>query len=176
MLGVIFNAFVVNKANKNGQIISTDAALSCVSNFKFKPMNIEHKRQNVIGLITGYAFSKYGSDEPMTEEEASQTSEPFNVVLTGFVWRVVSEDFASKLEDSSDPASENYLSISTSWEMGFKNFNIARGSSELSECEILETSEEIEEYKSSLLHFGGRGVDKKGSPLHINLIGEVLPL
>jgi hypothetical protein len=176
LIGVAFNAFVVNRANKNGQVISTDVALSSVENFKFKPMNIEHKRKNVAGLITGYGFSEYGTDKPLTLEEVKDKTDPFNVVLSGFVWRVVNDEFAAKLEESSDPSSESYLSISTSWEMGFKNFNIAKGSLNLSDATIFSDEENIETMKDKLLHFGGKGVDEDGSPLYINLIGEVLPL
>ena len=176
LIGVAFNAFVVNRANKNGQVISTDVALSSVENFKFKPMNIEHKRKNVAGLITGYGFSEYGTDKPLTLEEAREKTDPFNVVLSGFVWRVVNEEFAEKLEASSDPSSEAYLSISTSWEMGFRNFNIAKGSLNLSEASILSDENQINLIKSKLSHFGGSGFDDDGQPLFINLIGEVLPL
>ena len=176
LIGVAFNAFVVNRANKNGQVISTDVALSSVENFKFKPMNIEHKRKNVAGLITGYGFSEYGTDKPLTLDEVKDKKDPFNVVLSGFVWRVVNDEFATKLEASSDPSSESYLSISTSWEMGFKNFNIAKGSLNLSDATIFSDEQNIETMKDKLLHFGGKGVDEDGSPLYINLIGEVLPL
>jgi hypothetical protein len=176
LIGVAFNAFVVNRANKNGQVISTDVALSSVENFKFKPMNIEHKRKNVAGLITGYGFSEYGTDKPLTLEEVKDKTDPFNVVLSGFVWRVVNDEFAAKLEESSDPSSESYLSISTSWEMGFKNFNIAKGSLNLSDATIFSDEENITAMKDKLIHFGGKGVDEDGSPLYINLIGEVLPL
>ena len=176
LIGVAFNAFVVNRANKNGQVISTDVALSSVENFKFKPMNIEHKRKNVAGLITGYGFSEYGTDKPLTLDEVKEKKDPFNVVLSGFVWRVVNDEFAAKLEESSDPSSESYLSISTSWEMGFKNFNIAKGSLNLSDATIFSEDEEVESMKDKLLHFGGKGVDEDGAPLYINLIGEVLPL
>lgn len=176
LIGVAFNAFVVNRANKNGQVISTDVALSSVENFKFKPMNIEHKRKNVAGLITGYGFSEYGTDKPLTIEEVKDKKDPFNVVLSGFVWRVVNDEFAAKLEASSDPSSESYLSISTSWEMGFKNFNIAKGSLNLAESTIISDDEAVASIKDKLLHFGGKGVDEDGSPLYINLIGEVLPL
>ena len=176
LIGVAFNAFIVNRANKNGQVISTDVALSSVENFKFKPMNIEHKRKNVAGLITGYGFSEYGTDKPLTLEEVKDKTDPFNVVLSGFVWRVVNDEFAAKLEESSDPSSESYLSISTSWEMGFKNFNIAKGSLNLSDATIFSDEENITAMKDKLLHFGGNGVDEDGSPLYINLIGEVLPL
>jgi hypothetical protein len=176
LIGVAFNAFVVNRANKNGQVISTDVALSSVENFKFKPMNIEHKRKNVAGLITGYGFSEYGTDKPLTIEEVKNKKEPFNVVLSGFVWRVVNEEFAEKLEASSDPSSESYLSISTSWEMGFKDFNIAKGSLNLSEASLFSDEETVTQMKSKLMHFGGKGLDDDGQPLYINLIGEVLPL
>jgi hypothetical protein len=176
LIGVAFNAFVVNRANKNGQVISTDVALSSVENFKFKPMNIEHKRKNVAGLITGYGFSEYGSDKPLTLEEVKDKKDPFNVVLSGFVWRVVNEEFADKLEASSDPSSESYLTISTSWEMGFKNFNIAKGSLNLSEASIISDDSIVSEIKNKLMHFGGNGLDDDGQPLYINLIGEVLPL
>jgi len=176
LIGVAFNAFVVNRANKNGQVISTDVALSSVENFKFKPMNIEHKRKNVAGLITGFGFSEYGTDKPLTLEEVKDKKDSFNVVLSGFVWRVVNEEFAEKLEASSDPSSESYLSISTSWEMGFRNFNIAKGSLNLSEASILSDEVAIAEMKDKLMHFGGKGFDDDGQPLFINLIGEVLPL
>ena len=176
MLGVAFNAFVVNRANKNGQVISTDVALSAVDNFKLKPMNIEHKRKNVVGLITGYGFSEYGTDKPLTLEEVQNKKDAFNVVLSGFVWRVVNDEFAEKLEESSDPSSESYLSISTSWEMGFKNFNIASGSLDLSEASIIDDEEVVKAMKDKLMHFGGNGLDDNGQPLYINLIGEVLPL
>jgi len=176
MIGVAFNAFVVNRANKNGQVISTEVALSSVENFKFKPMNIEHKRKNVAGLITGYGFSEYGTDKPLTLEEARNKKDAFNVVLSGFVWRVVNDEFASKLEASSDPSSQSYLSISTSWEMGFKDFNVVKGSQNLSEAIIFSSEEEISQLKDKLSHFGGKGLDEDGQPLYINLVGEVLPL
>jgi hypothetical protein len=176
LVGVAFNAFVVNRANKNDQIISTEVALSSVENFKFKPMNIEHKRKEVVGMITGYGFSEFGTDKPLTLEEVKNTKEPFNVVLSGFVWRVVDPEFSEKLETSSDPSSLTYLSISTSWEMGFKDFSIVKGGKNLIESETINEEERVEELKSKLLHFGGSGKDEDGSNLYLNLIGEVLPL
>jgi hypothetical protein len=176
MIGVAFNAFVVNRANKNGQVISTDVALSSVENFKFKPMNIEHKRKNVAGLITSYGFSEYGTDKPLTLEEVKYKKDAFNVVLSGFVWRVVNDEFASKLEASSDPSSQSYLSISTSWEMGFKDFNVAKGPQNLADATIFSTEEDVSQLKNKLFHFGGNGLDEDGQPLYINLVGEVLPL
>lgn len=176
LIGVAFNAFVVNRANKNGQVISTEVALSSIENFKFKPMNIEHKRKNVAGLITNYGFSEYGTDKPLTLDEVKNKKDPFNVVLSGFVWRIVNDEFAAKLEESSDPSSQSYLSISTSWEMGFRDFNIAKGSKNLSDAFIFSDAEQVDQLKDKLAHFGGKGLDEDGQSLYINLIGEVLPL
>lgn len=176
LIGVAFNAFVVNRVNKNDQVISTEVALSAVENFKFKPMNIEHKRKNVVGLITNYGFSEFGTDKPLTLEEVRDMKDPFNVVLSGFVWRVVDDVFANKLEASSDPSSDDYLTISTSWEMGFKDFSIAKGSKNLSEAVVISEPSEIEKLKNNLFHFGGKGADEDGQKIYLNLTGEVLPL
>jgi hypothetical protein len=176
LIGVAFNAFVVNRVNKNDQVISTESALAAVENFKFKPMNIEHKRKEVVGMITGYGFSEFGTDKPLTIEEVKDKKEPFNVVLSGFVWRVVDSEFADKLEDSSDPSSLNYLSVSTSWEMGFKDFSIAKGGKNLNEAEIISNQEDVDSLKAKLTHFGGDGKDSNGDRIYLNLKGEVLPL
>ena len=174
LIGVAFNAFVVNRVNKNDQVISTETALAAIENFKFKPMNIEHKRKEVVGMITGYGFSEFGTDKPLSLEEVKNRKDPFNVVLSGFVWRVVDSEFADKLEDSSDPSSLNYLTISTSWEMGFKDFTIARGSRNLEEAQMVDENE-FENLKSKLSHFGGDGKDDEGNRIYLNLTGEVLP-
>lgn len=176
LMGVAFNAFVVNRANKNDQIISTETALASVENFKFKPMNIEHKRKEVVGMITGYGFSEFGTDKPLSLEEVKDKKDPFNVVLSGFVWKVVDPEFSEKLEASSDPSSLTYLSISTSWEMGFKDFSIVKGGKNLIDSELINEQEKIDKLKSKLLHFGGQGEDEDGSKIYLNLIGEVLPL
>lgn len=176
LMGVAFNAFVVNRVNKNDQVISTEVALSSVENFKFKPMNIEHKRKEVVGMITGYGFSEFGTDKPLTLDQVKDKKDPFNVVLSGFVWRIVDPEFSEKLEASSDPSSLTYLSVSTSWEMGFKDFSIAKGGKNLIESEVIEDQEKIDELKSRLSHFGGEGEDEDGLKMYLNLIGEVLPL
>jgi hypothetical protein len=175
LIGVVFNAFVVNRANKNDQVIGTDEALACVENFKYKALNIEHNRKNVVGLITGHGFSRFGTDEPLTEEEVKGMTDPFNVFLTGFVWKTVNKEFAQALEESSDPTSDKYLSISTSWEMGFSKFKAVAGSKNLNECQDIEF-ENLDEAKACLRHFGGTGVNASGQKIYLQMVGEILPL
>jgi len=176
LMGVAFDAFVVNRGNKNGHIISTDIALAMVENFINKPFNIEHNRKVVVGVCTGYGFSEFGSSKPLTLEEVKAMKDPFNVVLSGYVWKIVNPDFASELVESSDPSSNKYLSVSASWELGFNEFNVAKGSKNLADATIIEKEEDIVELKDRLKVFGGNGFTEDGDMVLLNLQGNVLPL
>lgn len=176
LMGVAFDAFVVNRGNKNGHIISTDVALAMVENFINKPFNIEHNRKVVVGVCTGYGFSEFGSSKPLTLEEVKAMKDPFNVVLSGYVWKIVNPEFASELVESSDPSSNKYLSVSASWELGFNEFNVAKGSKNLAEATIIEKEDEIVELKDRLKVFGGNGFTEDGEIVLLNLQGNVLPL
>jgi predicted nucleic-acid-binding Zn-ribbon protein len=176
LMGVAFDAFVVNRGNKNGHIISTDVALAMVENFINKPFNIEHNRKVVVGVCTGFGFSEFGSSKPLTIEEVKARKDPFNVVLSGYVWKIVNPDFASELVESSDPSSNKYLSVSASWELGFNEFNVAKGNKNLADATIVEKEEDIVELKDRLKVFGGNGFTEDGEMVLLNLQGSVLPL
>lgn len=176
LMGVAFDAFVVNRGNKNGHIISTNVALAMVENFINKPFNIEHNRKVVVGVCTGYGFSEFGSSKPLSIEQVKEMKDPFNVVLSGYVWKIVNPEFASELVDSSDPSSDKYLSVSASWELGFNEFNVAKGSKNLAEATIIEDEDKIVELKDRLKVFGGNGVTEDGEIVLLNLQGSVLPL
>ena len=176
LMGVAFDAFVVNRGNKNGHIISTDVALAMVENFINKPFNIEHNRKVVVGVCTGYGFSEFGSSKPLTLEEVKAMKDPFNVVLSGYVWKIVNPEFASELVESSDPSSNKYLSVSASWELGFNEFNVAKGNKNLADATIIEKEDEIIELKDRLKVFGGNGYTEDGEMVLLNLQGSVLPL
>jgi|694.fasta_scaffold04343_17 hypothetical protein len=176
LMGVAFDAFVVNRGNKNGHIISTDVALAMVENFINKPFNIEHNRKVVVGVCTGYGFSEFGSSKPLTLEEVKAMKDPFNVVLSGYVWKIVNPEFASELVESSDPSSNKYLSVSASWELGFNEFNVAKGNKNLADASIIENEEDIIELKDRLKVFGGNGLSEDGEIILLNLQGSVLPL
>jgi predicted nucleic-acid-binding Zn-ribbon protein len=176
LMGVAFDAFVVNRGNKNGHIISTDVALAMVENFINKPFNIEHNRKIVVGVCTGYGFSEFGSSKPLTLEEVKAMKDPFNVVLSGYVWKIVNPEFASELVESSDPSSNKYLSVSASWELGFNEFNVAKGNKNLADATIIEKEEDIVELKDRLKVFGGNGYTEDGDIVLLNLQGNVLPL
>ena len=51
LLPIAFNAFVVNRANKNGDVIDTETALAMYKDFTNKPINLEHNRKILLVLF-----------------------------------------------------------------------------------------------------------------------------
>lgn len=176
ILGVAFNAYTPNLGNKNGHMISGEKGIAIAKSFKGKYINIEHNRKNVVGCITDYAFSSFPDDQPIAEATARELAaegKVFNVVLSGIIWRTVNPDFADALSESGDATSDKFGSISASWEVAFKEFNIAKGSKYLKECEIVD-GEMVNELKGRLKTFGGNGADENGEPIFLNLTGETI--
>jgi hypothetical protein len=160
VLPVAFNACVVNRVNKNDDVIDTATALATYKNFLFKQINVEHNRKNVIGVILTAGFSEFGTDKPLTEDQVKGMSGPFNITLGGLVWRIVDSDLANLIEDSNDPTSGNYMKVSASWELGFTDYKIVlmpKGQKNLENGTIIEDAEEINKYKNKLSNLGGDG-------------------
>jgi hypothetical protein len=179
LLPVAFNACVVNRANKNGDVIDTETALDIYKSFINKPINIEHNRNRVIGTILTAGFSEFGTDKPLSEEEVKETKEPFNITLGGIVWKIVNDRLADIIEEASDPTSEQYLKVSASWELGFADYNIivTEGNQKnIENSEVISDNEKIEELSEFLKGFGGDGKLKNGKNIYRQVIGDVVPL
>lgn len=160
LLPVAFNAFVVNRVNKNDDIIDTATALSIYKNFLYKQINAEHDRKNVIGVILNAGFSEFGTDKPLTEEEVKGMITPFNVTLGGVIWRAVNNKAAASIEESNDPTSELYLKISASWELGFTGYEIVilpDGQKNIDAGYIIAEASEVEKYRPILKALKGSG-------------------
>ena len=179
LLPVAFNAFVANRVNKNGDVVDTDTALAFYKDFKNKPINIEHNRDRVIGTVLTAGFSEFGTDKPMTEEEIKEVKGPFNVTLGGVIWKVVNKNIADAIEESADPSSEDYMKISASWELGFKDYNLVllEGSDKnIENGLIVDNQDEVASMEKNLKALGGEGRTKDGMSVYRKVIGEVVPL
>ena len=179
LLPVAFNACVINRVNKNGDVVDTDTAMAMYKDFINKPMNIEHNRDKVVGVILTAGFSEFGTDNKLTEEQVKELKGPFNITLGGVVWKVVNNKLSQIIENASDPTSDDYLKISASWELGFSEYNIIVSSKEeknIENAEIISDIEKIQELKSSLKGFGGSGVLENGSGVYRQVINDVVPL
>ena len=176
LVGVAFNAAVVNKFNRNHDGISTDTALAVKDYFVHKPTNIEHKKQRIVGHIVSAGFSGYGNNELLSPEELTGTNDPFNISLGAVVYRMVDRRFAELLNKSVDPDSPMHNQVSASWEIGFNDYQIAVGSENLSEAEIVTDEKQIEELSQYLKASDGRGEMDDGTIVRRLVVGNVYPL
>lgn len=175
LMGVAFNAAVVNEFNKNGDGISTKTAIDSVQQFVHKPTNIEHDKKKVVGHIVNAGFSDY-NDSSIIINVDKDTSEPFNIALGAVVYKTVDKEFFENLRDSTNPNSQLHNKISASWEVGFSDYQIAVGSKNLKEAEIISDPKQIMEMKAMLRGFGGKGKMNDGTPIYRLITGNVYPL
>jgi phage shock protein A len=179
LLPIAFNAAVVNRVNKNGDVIDTKTALAVYKSFINKPINIEHNRQRVIGTILSATFSEFGTDAPLTEEQATERTAPFNITLGGVVWKVVNNELTDMIEEASDPTSEYYQKISASWELGFSEFNLiilAENEKNIENGEVITDHTKIESLKANLKGFGGTGKTDDERYVYRQVVNDVVPL
>ena len=179
LLPIAFNACVVNRVNKNGDVIDTSTATQIYENFINKPINIEHNRERVVGVILTAGFSEFGTDQPLDVKKVSADAGPFNITLGGVFWKVVNNDLAELIEEASDPTSENYMSISASWELGFSDFNIVLLKNEdknIENGEIVAEEQEIEKLQNHLKAFGGKESIDEDTKAYRQVVGNVVPL
>lgn len=175
LVGVAFNAAVVNRFNKNDDAIDTRTAVSIKDYFINKPTNIEHQKQKVVGHIVSAAFSEFGKNKIIEDSEAAKLDSPFNIALGAVVYRTVNPQFAEALDMAEEEGWEDI--ISASWELGFNKYSIAMGDSEdLDELEIITKASQIEEFKPYLKAYGGKGVTDDGVSVKRLVAGEIYPL
>ncbi len=161
LLPVAFNAFVVNRVNKNKAVMDTATAIEIHRHFKNKPINVEHDSGSVVGVLLSSGFSEFGSDKILTEDDVKDKTGPFNVVLGGVLWRAIDNDIVNKVEQSSDPTSLNFGKISASWEILYKDYDLVKikGCSKNSEDGVV-ISKASEEFKEADRIFSEKGYDK----------------
>ncbi len=177
LIGVSFNAAVVNMFNKNGDGMNTETALAYTDQFIHKPTNIEHDKEKIVGHIVSAGFSEYGSSKMLSPEAAKDITDPFNIALGAVVYKSASPNFAELIEKSTDPENESYYKkVSASWEVGFTDYVLAVGSTKLSEARIIDNPKEMEKLNGNLRAYGGSGKTNKGEPIYRLITGKVYPL
>lgn len=179
LLPIAFNAAVVNRVNKNGDVIDTETAIASYKDFINKPINIEHNREKIVGVILTAGFSEFGSDVSLSEEQVKDLKGPFNITLGGVIWKIANPHLADKIEESSDATSDKYQSVSASWELGFNDYNVVMIDGESKNIEdgaLISDASQIESIKNNLRAFGGSGKVDKTKSVYRKVIGNVVPL
>ena len=175
LLGVVFNAAVANKFNKNGDGVDSKTAVAIKDYFIHKPTNIEHNKKNIVGHVVGASLSDFETNEIIDESDAKESAEPFNIALSAVIYRSVNPDFAHLVEESVEEDSSNYQVVSASWEIGFNDYAIAVGGKDLEKCKII-VGEEKEEYSEFLKCHGGNGRTDEGEEVNRLIIGDIYPV
>ena len=176
LLGVAFNAAVVNKFNKNGDGMDSATAVKYTKNFIHKPTNIEHDKQKVVGHVASAGYSSFGDNKLLSEEEAKEKEQPFNIALGAIIYKGVNPSFTKLVESSLDPENGSYQKVSASWEVGFNSYVLAVGSDLLSESRIVSDPDEILKLQGFLRSFGGNGKTDKGETINRLIMGDIYPL
>lgn len=170
------NVCGIGIVNKNDDVIDPETAVATFGLYRNKMINLEHKREKIIGHLVSSALSDYQTSSIISPEEALASKQPFNISVGGVIYRIVDRTFANSLESSSDPDSPSYKSISLSMEVGFADFGLVLGSKNLFEAEIIREQKHVDELKKHLRVYGGDGQTKAGERIY-RLIGrDSLPL
>lgn len=177
LIGVAFNAAVVNKFNKNGDGIDSETAVAVKDYFVHKPTNIEHDRDRIVGHIVSAGFSRYGEDSQLMDDEAALVEyNPYNIALAAVVYKTASKEFADLVMHSTDTESDFYQTVSASWEVGFNDYVVAVGGDDLFESSIISDPEEIKAYSPYLKSLGGKGQLQDGRKVNRLIVGDIYPL
>lgn len=163
------NLAVCNQVNLNNAAMTIGTAIEFADSLKMRPLNIEHNRSDVCGVITGVFYSAYGTNLIITKEQASKIRGPVNISITGVLWKVVSE--AGEVVSMCDsPDFEMFHDLSLSWEVGFSNYSVAMGSKNLERAQIF-AGEEAEKYEDFLTANEGPGFDDEGNEVYLVIDG-----
>ena len=174
LLPIVANACVANIGNAWGDLIDTDLAKKIHPKFTYKYINLEHDRNQIVGVITTAGLSSFnssyslGSGSEIKNPDEIVGFEPFNITVGGFIWRIAHEDVASKLIEANDPNSPLYLTIAMSWELGFDDYILMAGSQERDgkDVELITDPKRIEALASGLKSKGGKNRTPDGRPLY----------
>jgi len=176
LLAFAANACSAGIANKNDDLFEPAAAIETLSMWQQKMVNDNHDRKKIVGHLLTSSLSSQNDSIIISPQEAIASKQPFNVSVGGVVYRIVDRELADDLEQSSDPESPSYKSVSLSFEIGFPEFGLALGSDNFFEAEIIRNQNQVNELKGNLKIYGGNGKTKDGQSIYRLIEKNHLPL
>jgi hypothetical protein len=173
------NLILANYANKNDDCVLFEDLIQIAEKFEYKQVNSEHNRDLVRGVIDEVGWSVYPSNEIIEEEEIQNQSNPVQLVIGGYLWRVVDPDLCNLIEEASNEKSDNYLAVSTSFELLFNDYWICispdKNALNPNARFITKENPEWSNFDSKLKTNGGSGQDG-GMLIFRVLKDEILPV
>lgn len=166
---VACNLFTANLANKNGDCVLKQGSIDMAPGFVHRFADLEHNRYSIVGHAIDYGFHSYNDNKELSleEVEALDEYEPFQVSVASVVYKLADPYFADFIQnESSDPKSPYYNSVSASFEVGFQEYWIAKGSPNMKNAELIKDPSMVEELSVYLTSNGGTGYDLEGNALY----------
>lgn len=176
LMGVAFDAAVVNQFNRNDDGIDSATAVQIAPYFLHKPTNIEHNKKQIVGHIVSAGFSSWGENVPLNNQEVVETNGLVNLSLGAVIYRLIDPKFTDLISQSTSQDSNLFNTVSASWELGFNEYVLAVGSTNLKDAEIISNPKHIDELKGKLRAYGGNGKMEDGSKIYRLVKGSVYPL
>lgn len=163
LLYIAANGACVGLCNRNGHAISKATALKINRSARNKFISTDHDRKHVVGVVLSPAFTKMGTNEPLTDEEAAAMEEPFNMAILGALWRVVDPQLTKYVSNTADAPSDE---LSLSWEVAYRDFSLGVGSHNLFDAKVIKAGDPtFAVYEKMLFENGGTGKDEAGQPV-----------
>lgn len=121
---LVFSSALIlgNFANRNDDCVLTADLKEVAEKFEYKFVDAEHNRVDVKGFIDEIGWALYPSNELIDEDDVLGSEIPVQLVIGGYLWRVVDPELCNLVEEASNPNSENYLAASTSFELLFNSY------------------------------------------------------
>lgn len=150
------NGAVAGLCNENDDCLDPSTALEVYHLSKNKYINVDHKRDIVVGAIISAGLSKYG-DNSIIDDEGAKQEKVFNLSVAAVMWKAINKTLGELLEKAGDESSSEFGKVSLSWEVFFKGYDIAVGSPILSEARIVSDQAERDKLEPYLKRNGGVG-------------------
>lgn len=150
-------------ANRNDDAVLREHLIKIAENFEYKFVDLEHNRQDCLGVIDETGWALYPSNELIDEGELETNNEPIQLVIGGYLWRVINPDLCNLVEEASNENSPNYQKISTSFELLFNDYWVClspdRNAKNPNARLIAPEDEDFAKYNKKLKANGGDGKD-----------------
>ncbi len=171
LLYIAANGATAAMKNRNDDAITAETALRINGTAKHKFISTEHERTEICGFILDTGFTRMGTNEALTMEEATALKEPFNMSVFGLLWKVVNPMVTKYIQKSGDSTDGDVLSLS--WEIGFDRYLIGVGSKNLFDARIIESdNQDFAVYDKILRANGGEGRDRTGNTVFRIISGD----
>jgi len=166
-------------ANKNDDAVLREDLIRISENFEYKFIDLEHNRQDCLGVIDETGWALFPSNELIEEEELAKNTDSIQLVIGGYLWRVINPDLCNLVESASNENSDDYQKVSTSFELLFNDYWVCvspdRNAKNPNARLIAPEDEDFVKYDKKLKVNGGDG--KEGGMLIFRVLRDgILPV